>query len=83
MGYWSKVALGLVEDHLSPFLRISVEQSGDCAGVLWLINKLDAALGKTHRCEFVRYADKDAFFIAFNQCACILVNLGRIRPPQP
>ena len=78
IGYGPKVAFGLVQDHLSPFLRTSVEQPGDCAGVLWLINKLDAARGEKHRCEFVRSADKEAFFIALNQCACIVVNLGRI-----
>ncbi|PKP76293.1 MAG: hypothetical protein CVT81_15595 [Alphaproteobacteria bacterium HGW-Alphaproteobacteria-3] len=78
IGYGPKVAFGLVQNHLSPFLRTKVEQPDDCADVLWLINQLNALIGEKHRCEFVRYADNDAIFIDLNQCACIVVNLGRI-----
>ena len=79
IGYGPKVAFGLVQDHLAPFLRTSVaEQPGDCAGMLWLIDNANGTLGEMNHSQFVRYADNDAFFAALTQSACIVVNVGRV-----
>ena len=78
IGYGPSMAFQLVQEHLSQFLRASVDQPGDCAGVLWLIYTFEDRLRKTARCEFVQQADGEALLIASNESACVIVNVGRI-----
>lgn len=77
LGQGPKIAFGLVQDNLSPFLHASVKQPGDCAGLLWLIHPLEDRLGKGNRSEFVRCGDNDDLSVAVDDCPCIVVNVGR------
>ncbi|MDP2739637.1 MAG: hypothetical protein Q8O82_13290 [Pseudorhodobacter sp.] len=78
IGHGPKIAFGLVQDQLSPFLRTCIDQPGNCAGVLWLIYKFEDRLRKGNRCEFVQYSDAKAHMIGLGESACIVVNVGRI-----
>lgn len=78
LGLGPSVAFGLVQEHLSPFLRGRIDEPDDCAGVLWLIRRSDNHLTIETRCEFLHHAEEGEFLIAPNKSACIIVNVGRI-----
>lgn len=78
LGLGPSVAFRLVQEHLSPFLRGSIGEPDDCAGVLWLIRPSKDHLIIATSCEFLRQTDGEDLRIAPNENACIIVNVGRI-----
>lgn len=78
LGFGPSVAFGLVQKHLSPFLRDSINEPDDCAGVLWLIRPSDNHLTIQTPCEFLRHTEYEELLIAPTENACIIVNVGRI-----
>ena len=78
LGFGPSIAFGLVQEHLSPFLRGSIDAPDDCAGVLWLIRPSDDHLNIETTCEFLRDTEYDELLITPNGSACIIVNVGRI-----
>jgi hypothetical protein len=78
LGFGPSVAFGLVQEHLSPFLRGRIDAPDDCAGVLWLIRPSDAPLTIEAACEFLRHTEYEELLIAPNETACIIVNVGQI-----
>lgn len=78
LGFGPSVAFGLVQEHLSPFLRGRINEPDDCAGVLWVIRPSDDHLTIENPCEFLRHTKYEELRIAQNENACIIVNVGRI-----
>lgn len=78
LGLGPSVAFGLVQEHLSPFLRGRIDAQDDCAGVLWLIRRSDDHLAIETPCEFLHHAEDGELLIASNENACIFVNVGKI-----
>ena len=78
LGLGPSVAFGLVQEHLSPFLRGCIDKPGDCTGVFWLIHQGDDHLNIKNTCEFVHHAEHVETLMAANENACIIVNVGRI-----
>lgn len=78
LGLGPSLAFGLVQEHLSPFLRGSIGKPDDCAGVLWLIRPSKDHLTIETTCEFLRQTGYEDPVIAQNENACIIVNVGRI-----
>lgn len=78
IGLGPSIAFGLVQEHLSKFLRIRVVKPGDCTGVFWLIHQGDDHLNIKNTCEFVHHVEHVKTLMAANENACIIVNLGRI-----
>jgi hypothetical protein len=67
-----------VQEHLSEYLRASVDQPGDCTGVVWLIYGFEDRFKKESHCEFVQLANIRDILISPDERACIVVNLGQI-----
>ena len=78
LGFGPSVAFGLVQKHLSPFLRDKIASSDECAGVLWLIHPSEDHLTIDTPCRFLRHTEYDELLITSNENACIVVNVGRI-----
>lgn len=78
LGFGPSFAFGLVQKHLSPFLRGQIDASDDCAGVLWLIRPSEDHLTINTPYEFLRHTQYEELLIAPNENACIIVNVGRI-----
>lgn len=78
LGLGPSVAFGLVQEHLSPFLRGQIQATDDCAGMLWLIRPSKDHLTINTPCEFLRHTEYEELPIAPNENACIIVNVGRI-----
>ena len=78
LGFGPSFAFGLVQKHLSPFLRSQIATSDDCAGVLWLIRPSADHLEIDAPCEFRRHTEYEELLIPPNENACIIVNVGRI-----
>ncbi|ATX64580.1 hypothetical protein [Roseinatronobacter bogoriensis] len=78
LGFGPSIAFGQVQEHLSPFLRGSIDAPDDCAGVLWLIRPSDDHFNIETTCEFLRHTEYDELLITPNRSACIIVNVGRI-----
>ena len=78
IGLGPAMAFGLVQEHLSQFLRTHVDQPSDCAGVVWVIYQSDDHLIIKNPCEFVRHAENGDHLMASSESARIVVNVGRI-----
>ena len=78
LGFGPSMAFGLVKNHLSPFLRGSIDAPDDCAGVLWLIRPSDDHLNIETPCEFLRHTEYEELLVTPDESACIIVNIGRI-----
>jgi len=78
IGLGPSIAFRYVQDHLLQYLRDSVDQPGDCTGVVWLIYGLEDRFKKVSRCEFVQLANIGDVLTSPNESACIVVNLGQI-----
>lgn len=78
LGLGPSVAFGLVQEHVSPFLRGHIGEPDDCSGVLWLIRPSEDHLTIKATCEFLRHTEYEDLLIAPNENACIIVNVGRI-----
>ena len=78
IGFGPAIAFRYVQKHLSQYLRDSVDQSGDCTGVVWLIYGFEDQCKKESRCEFVQLANIGDVLISPNKSPCIVVNLGQI-----
>ena len=78
IGLGPSMAFGLVQEHLSQFLRARIDQPGDCAGVFWVIYQSDDHLNIKTPCEFVRPSENGEHLTASSEGARIVVNVGRI-----
>jgi hypothetical protein len=77
-GLGPSIAFRYVQDHLSQYLRASIDQPSDCTGVVWLIYGFEDRCKKESRCEFVQLANIGDILNSPNESACIVVNLGQI-----
>ena len=78
IGLGPSMAFGLVQEHLSQFLRTQIDQPSDCAGVVWVIYQSDDHLNIKNPCEFVHHAENGEHLTASSESARIVVNVGRI-----
>jgi hypothetical protein len=78
IGLGPSIAFRYVQEHLSQYLRASVDQPGDCIGVVWLIYGSEDRCNKESHCEFVQLANIGDTLISPDERACIVVNLGQI-----
>lgn len=78
IGFGPSIAFRLVQEHLSPFLRTTVDQTHHCTGLLWLIDKVEDTPGQKHRCRFLQGADAAQLVIEASKNGSIVVNVGRI-----
>ena len=78
IGLGPSIAFRYVQEHLSQFLRASVDQPSGCIGIVWLIYGFEDRFKKECRCEFVHLADIADILISPNDSACIVVNVGQI-----
>jgi len=78
IGLGPSIAFRYVQDHLLQYLRTSVDQPGDCTGVVWLIYGFEDRCKKESRCEFVQLANIGDILISPNESPCIVVNVGQI-----
>lgn len=77
IGYGPAIAFGLVQEHLSPFLRSSVEHPRQFKKLLWLIEPAEGTPAKKHRCRFLHRADP-ACLAEASKTGCIIVNLEHV-----
>ena len=78
IGYGPSMAFRLVQEHLLPFLRVSVDQPRQCTGLLWLIDKVEDPPGEKHRCRVLQGVDAAQFVLEASKNGSIVVNVGRI-----
>ena len=78
IGLGPLMAFGLVQEHLSQFLRARIDQPGDCAGVVLVIYQSDDHLEINTPCKFMRHAEDVKHLTASNEGAHLVVNVGQI-----
>ncbi|MFN2310130.1 MAG: hypothetical protein ABR553_10435 [Gammaproteobacteria bacterium] len=78
IGFGPSIAFRLVREHLSPFLRTTVDQTHHCTGLLWLIDKVEDLPGQKHRCRVLQGVDAAQLMIEASKNGSIVVNVGRI-----
>lgn len=78
IGFGPAMAFGLVQNHLSPFLRDFIKTPEDCDGVIWLVSLRGDHLAEDTSCEFLCQSDGIEALIAPSENARIVVNVGRI-----
>lgn len=78
IGLGPAMAFGLVQEHLSQFLRACIDQPGDCAGVVWVVYQSYDHLEIKTPCEFMRHAEDGKHLIASSDGAHLVVNVGKI-----
>jgi hypothetical protein len=78
IGFGPAIAFGLVQSHLSPFLRDAIKTPDDCDGVIWLVSLRGDHLAEDTSCEFLRQGEGVEALIAPSENARIVVNIGRI-----
>ena len=78
IGHKSKIAFGLVKDHLVPFLHDDVDNPDDCDRVLWIIEPSQPGFRHKFDCSFVSGVDVSFLDGIGSQSPCICVNVGSI-----
>jgi len=78
IGLGPAIAFRYVQEHLSQYLRASVDQPNGCIGVVWLIYGFEDRFKKESRCEFVQLANIGDTLISPNESACIVINVGQV-----
>ena len=78
LGYGPSIAFRLVQEHLSPFLRTSVDHPRQCHGLLWLIDKVEDPPGEKPRCRVLQGAEAAQLVLEASKNGSIVVNVGRI-----
>ena len=78
IGYGPSIAFRLVQEHLSPFLRTSVDHPRQCQGLLWLIDKVEDPPGQKPRCMVLQGAEAAQLVLEVSKKGGIVVKVGRI-----
>ena len=78
IGLGPSIAFRYVQEHLSQYLRASVDQPDGCTGVVWLIHGFEDWFKNESRSEFVQLTNIGDILISPDESACIVVNVGQI-----
>ena len=78
IGFGPAIAFGLVQNHLSPFLRDTIKTPNDSDGVICLVSLRADHLAEDTSCEFLCQSDGIEALIEPSENARIVVNVGRI-----